>query len=55
VAPIDKLSFVIAMLLGVLVLGETVRPLTFAGAALIAAGVLLTLPSTQASLQRWLQ
>jgi transporter family protein len=55
VAPIDKLSFVIAMILGFLLLGETMKPLTVAGAALIAAGVLLTLPSTQAALERWLQ
>ena len=52
VAPIDKLSFVIAMTLGFLVLKETVRPLTLVGAALIVAGVLLTLPSVQESLLR---
>ncbi len=55
VAPIDKLSFVVAMVLGFLVLGETVRPLALAGAAMITAGVLLTLPTTQATLQRWMQ
>ncbi len=47
VAPIDKLSFLIALTLGFLVLGERARPLTIVGAALIAAGVLLTLPSVQ--------
>jgi transporter family protein len=47
VAPIDKLSFVIAMTLGFLVLGEKVRPLTLAGALLIVIGVLLTLPTVQ--------
>jgi transporter family protein len=47
VAPIDKLSFVVAMALGVLVLHERVRPLTVLGAILIAAGVLLTIPSVQ--------
>ncbi|GAC1472465.1 MAG: EamA family transporter [Isosphaeraceae bacterium] len=47
VAPIDKLSFLIAMTLGFLILGEAIRPLTLAGAALIAAGVLLTIPSVQ--------
>jgi transporter family protein len=52
VAPIDKLSFVIAMILGFLVLKETVQPLTLAGAALIVAGVLLTLPSVQEGLLR---
>ena len=52
VAPIDKLSFVIAMILGFLVLKETVRPLTLVGAALIVAGVLLTLPSVQESARR---
>jgi len=47
VAPIDKLSFLIAMTLGFLVLGEKVRPLTIVGAALIACGVLLTIPTVQ--------
>jgi transporter family protein len=54
VAPIDKLSFVIAMVLGFLVLKETVRPLTLAGAALIVCGVLLTLPTVQQRLERFL-
>ena len=53
VAPIDKLSFVIAMSLGVLVLKETVRPLTLVGAALIVSGVLLTLPTVQERLGRF--
>ncbi|QEH34551.1 EamA-like transporter family protein [Aquisphaera giovannonii] len=52
VAPIDKLSFVIAMALGVLVLGEAVKPLTLAGAGLILCGVLLTLPAVQEALGR---
>jgi transporter family protein len=43
VAPIDKMSFVIAMVLGVLFLGEHPKPTTWAGAALIVTGVLLTL------------
>jgi len=47
VAPIDKLSFLVAMTLGFVVLRETVRPLTLVGAALIAAGVLLTIPAVQ--------
>jgi transporter family protein len=54
VAPIDKLSFVIAMGLGFFVLKETIRPLTLAGAALIVAGVLLTLPTVQERLERFL-
>jgi bacterial/archaeal transporter family protein len=54
VAPIDKLSFVIAMGLGFFVLRETIRPLTLAGAALIVAGVLLTLPTVQERLERFL-
>ncbi len=54
VAPIDKLSFVVAMTLGVLVLKETVRPMTLVGAALIVAGVLLTLPTVQERLERFL-
>jgi len=52
VAPIDKLSFVIAMTLGFLVLKEPIRPLTLAGAGLIIAGVLLTLQSVQEGLGR---
>jgi transporter family protein len=47
VAPIDKLSFLVAMALGFVVLGEPARPLTLVGAALIATGVALTLPSVQ--------
>lgn len=47
VAPIDKLSFVVAMILGFLVLREPVRPLTLLGACLIVLGVLLTLPGVQ--------
>lgn len=43
VAPVDKLSFVVAMVLGVLFLGETVTPKVAAGAGLIVVGVLLTL------------
>jgi transporter family protein len=52
VAPIDKLSFVIAMSLGFLVLREPVKPLTLVGAALIVAGVLLTLPAVQDALRK---
>jgi transporter family protein len=54
VAPIDKLSFVIAMILGVLFLQEKVTRLTWLGAALILAGALLTLPSIQESLKHWM-
>lgn len=43
VAPVDKLSFVVAMVLGAAFLGETVGPKVMAGAALIVVGVLLTL------------
>lgn len=43
VAPIDKLSFVIAMILGVVILKEKVDLKVICGAALIIAGVLLTL------------
>lgn len=50
VAPIDKLSFLIAMTLGFLVLGEKANPLTLLGAILIACGVLLTIPSVQQKL-----
>lgn len=47
VAPIDKLSFVLAMALAVLVLGEHVSLLTLAGTVLIVFGVLLTIPTVQ--------
>jgi len=43
VAPIDKLSFVLAMVLGFVILKEKVTPTLVSGAALIVAGVLLTL------------
>ncbi len=43
VAPIDKLSFVVAMLLGALFLKEKIDTKTAAGATLIVFGVLLTL------------
>ncbi len=52
VAPIDKLSFVLAMVLGVLFLNEKVTKLTWAGAGLILAGALLTLPSVQEAIRR---
>ena len=47
VAPIDKLSFLVAMTLGFLVLKEPAKPLTMLGAGLIAVGVLLTIPTVQ--------
>jgi transporter family protein len=50
VAPIDKLSFVLAMLLGVIFLHEKVTKLTWLGAALILVGALLTLPTVQEAL-----
>ncbi len=43
VAPIDKLSFVIALVLGILLLHESAKPTVLVGAALIVGGVLLTL------------
>lgn len=43
VAPIDKLSFVLAMVFGVVFLQESVGWKTWLGAAVIVAGVLLTL------------
>lgn len=43
VAPIDKLSFVIAVVLGFIVLREKVEPKVLAGCALIVSGVLVTL------------
>lgn len=43
VAPIDKLSFVIAMALGIAFLGEKPTPKLILGAILIVIGVLVTL------------
>lgn len=43
VAPLDKLSFVIAMILGFLLLKEKVSTHLVTGAALIVVGVLVTL------------
>ena len=43
VAPVDKLSFVVAMVLGIVFLGESVGPKVAMGAGLIVVGVLLTL------------
>ncbi len=43
VAPIDKLSFVIAVVIGMVVLGEKPSWNIIGGAALIVCGVLLTL------------
>jgi len=43
VAPIDKLSFVLAMVLGIVLLKEKVSWNLVGGATLIASGVLLTL------------
>jgi transporter family protein len=43
VAPIDKLSFVIAMVLAFAFLGETGSPRVVLGAAVIVVGVLITL------------
>ena len=54
VAPIDKLSFVLAMVLGVLFLNEKVTRLTWAGAGLILIGALLTLPSVQDALGKFM-
>ena len=52
VAPIDKLSFVVAMALGLVILHEPVRLLTLVGAGLIVVGVLLTLPTVQDAILR---
>lgn len=43
VAPIDKLSFVVAMILGITFLGEKPTPKLVGGAILIVIGVLVTL------------
>lgn len=43
VAPIDKLSVVLTIVLGILVLGEPADPKTLIGGALIAAGTLVIL------------
>jgi len=51
VAPIDKLSFVLAILLGIIAFGERPNRLTIIGILCIVAGVVLCLPSVQARLQ----
>lgn len=51
VAPIDKLSFVLAIILGVIAFGERPNRLTVIGLICIVAGVLLCLPSVQSRLQ----
>jgi len=51
VAPIDKLSFVLAILLGIIAFGERPNRLTIVGIICIVAGVVLCLPSVQAKLQ----
>ena len=51
VAPIDKLSFVLAILLGIVAFGERPNRLTIIGIICIIAGVVLCLPSVQARLQ----
>jgi len=51
VAPIDKLSFVVALALGVFILGEKVNGLTLSGSLLIVVGVLLTLTPIQERIQ----
>jgi bacterial/archaeal transporter family protein len=43
VAPIDKLSFVIAMVLGIIFLREKIDAKLVAGSAMIVGGVLLTI------------
>ena len=50
VAPIDKLSFVLAVALGVIFLQEKVSRTTCVGIFLILVGVLLTLPTVQETL-----
>jgi transporter family protein len=52
VVPIDKLSFVIALVIAAVALKEKVAPLTLAGAVLILCGVMLTLPSVQSRILR---
>lgn len=54
VAPIDKLSFVIALILGVCFLHEKINGITAAAVVLIVAGVLLTLPEVQQVVGQWL-
>lgn len=51
VAPIDKLSFVLAIILGIIAFGERPNRLTIIGIVCIVAGVVLCLPSVQAKLQ----
>jgi len=53
VVPIDKLSFVIAIVIAAIALRERIAPLTMVGAALILCGVMLTIPSVQARILNW--
>jgi transporter family protein len=51
VAPIDKLSFVLAILIGIIAFGERPNRLTIIGIICIVAGVTLCIPSVQSRLQ----
>lgn len=51
VAPIDKLSFVLAIVIGVIAFGERPNRFTIIGIICVVAGVVLCLPSVQARLQ----
>ena len=53
VAPIDKLSFVIAVILGIVFLREKVNSVTTVGIVLIVIGVLITLPDVQQAIGQW--
>lgn len=55
VAPIDKLSFVVAMVLGFSILREPMKPWSLVGAGLVVLGILLTLPTVQESLENLFQ
>ncbi len=52
VAPIDKLSFVLAVILAAIFLHEKVSRLTLVGIVFIVIGVLLTLPTVQSALEQ---
>lgn len=51
VAPIDKLSFVLAIILGIIAFDERPNRLTIIGIICIVAGVVLCLPGVQARFQ----
>lgn len=55
IAPIDKLSFVLAVTFGILFFGEKVNKVSLLGITLVILGVLITIPSIQLTLANTLK